>query len=272
MLGLDFNCFIGGWPFHMVRVNTLAKLRAVHERNGIAGGYVSSTDAIFWNDPLEADRKLKDILRGQTTYRHVQTINPALPGMLEAIEIGAQELGVKGVRILPGFHGYCLLDKKVEELCNALRRYRLPVFITARGEDERVTHMFHPQSVPLWDIAAFLGIHRDIPVVLCNMRRNELEWLGDLIRERDNVFFDCSGLKDGLYPIDSLAEAGYIEHALYGSFAPLFCLKSSLLFIEEAKISEEQKLNIISGKRFLNILSEYQDLSQENLPRVGSII
>ena len=90
MTGFDCNCYVGGWPFHKVRHNTFAALRKLHEDNDIGSGFVSSTEAIFFNDPFEAEEELHKVLEG-SPYQHVMTVNPTLPGFVRAIQCGVEE-------------------------------------------------------------------------------------------------------------------------------------------------------------------------------------
>ena len=60
---MDFNCFTGNWPFYRVRYNTVEKLAQLHSRIGITGGYISALEAIFYQDPYEAELALaKELL------------------------------------------------------------------------------------------------------------------------------------------------------------------------------------------------------------------
>lgn len=251
MSRIDFNCFIGGWPFHKVRKKTIGDLLALHDKNGITGAYVSSTDAIFFNDPYEAELELAAALKG-TGYRQVMTVNPTLPGCFADIRRGLTELGIAGVRIMPGFHDYTLDSAPVSELCGLLRELKLPLWLTPRMEDERVTYMFHPKSVPLDAMKSFLAAQTGFPVLLANARLHEILALKEIIEARGDVFADACGLKDGLFPVERLYEAGIAPaYLVYGSLQPIFCLKSSLLLVEKADIPNEACESILSGVNFL---------------------
>ena len=253
MTKMDFNCFVGGWPFHRVRCNSLDKLMALHRDNGIDGAFVSSTDAIFYNDPYEADELLAQQVQG-TNYRHVMTVNPMLPGCLDDIRRGVEKLHIAGVRILPGFHDYTLDSPEVAELCELLRTYHLPLFLTLRMEDDRVAYLFYPKTIPIWDIGQFLGTQMGFPILLCNVRISEIRWLKQLILSRSDVYVDTSGLKDGLFSMEALSEEQLTQRLIYGSLAPIFCLKSTLLLIERAEIPALEKEKMLSGEGFLKVL------------------
>lgn len=256
-MSVDFNCFIGGWPFHKVRAGGFADLRALHSRNGISRGFVSSTDAIFYNDPYEADIDLAEILKDSPDYHHVMTVNPALPGCFDDLERASREMNIAGVRISPGFHGYSLSDPVMTRLCEALRRLRLPLFLTMRMEDERITYMVHPETVPHDEVREFLDSQADFPVLLCNIRLGELKELSEVVVNNPYVYADCSGLKDSCSVMETLDTNGITAKLVYGSLAPLFCLKSTLLIVETSGISEDKKRRILSGEGFLNLIKQF---------------
>ena len=68
---IDINCLLGNWPFRKIRKNKFEDLKAVHKRNEIDYGYVSSLNSIFYNDPFEGDLELHEIIK-DTSYKHIQ--------------------------------------------------------------------------------------------------------------------------------------------------------------------------------------------------------
>lgn len=256
MKALDFNCFIGGWPFHKVRNNSFDSIKKLHNKNGIAGGYVSSTDAIFYNDPYEAELELHDKLKNQPSYRHIMTVNPTLPGCIDDIARGVSELNIAGVRILPGFHDYALDSEYVLRLCGALKKYRLPLFLTLRMEDERVSYMFHPKTVPLTEVERFLISQPELLILLCNIRLQEVLRLKEVISSSKRIFFDSSGLKEQLFPVDYLGSENLAGRLVYGSLAPIFCLKSTMLLIEKSNVGVKDEIR--SGAGFISAINEYK--------------
>ena len=84
MRQLDFNCFSGNWPFHKIRSNSVDKLCLLHRRCGIEGGFISSFEAIFYQDPYEAELELAKQLEGKSYY-HVMVVIPTLPAWKSAI-------------------------------------------------------------------------------------------------------------------------------------------------------------------------------------------
>lgn len=242
---MDANCLVGSWPFRRAGRSTVEELRRIHAENGIGSGCVSSLNSIFYNDPFEGEEELHELLKG-TGYRQVMTVNPALPRGTEDIPEGARRFEAAGVRIYPGYHGYALRDPCVGALCAELKRWDLPLFLPLRMEDDRLGYMVSPPALPVPEIRDFLEAHRDLAVVLLGAKPSEIGALGDEIRSRANLYFDTSGLKDGQFGVQRLVEEFGDGKLVYGSLYPLYCLKSTLLQVETAKLPDRSKSRIFS--------------------------
>ncbi|RAV20856.1 amidohydrolase family protein [Paenibacillus contaminans] len=243
-MAIDVNCLLGHWPFRKLYKNTLRDLQEVHAANGIQEGYVSSLNSIFYNDCFEGDEELHEMIKG-SSYHHVQTIDPAMPGFSEDIDEGVRRFSSKALRIYPTFHGYSLQDPDMKLLCVKAKEHRLPLMITIRMEDERLNHIFAPSVLAMAELELFLQENPEIDVILLNIRYAELQALKETIQTRGNVYFDASGLKDQMFVVEKLLQDFDKEHLLYGSQHPLYCLKSTLLLVQLAEIDEESKKAIL---------------------------
>lgn len=225
---VDYNCFVGTWPFRKIRKNSFEDLKKLHADNDITEAYVSSTNSIFYNDPYEGDLDLRKEVSGEN-YHIVQTINPMLPGALPSLKRGLKELKTEGVKIFPGFHKYDLNCPEMKALTDKLREYKLPLFIVLRADDERFSYMFEPEFVELESIRKFVNDNSDLEIYLCNIRLNEVEALKDIFLDNQNVFYDFSGIKSYIFQNEYLKEIGVRDKAKYGSMWPLFCIRSTVL-------------------------------------------
>lgn len=252
MKKMDFNCFSGNWPFHKVRYNTVEKIVQLHKRCGIEGGIVSSCEAIFYQDPYEAELSLSKELAG-TGYYHAMTLNPTLPAWKDALRRCVEELGVKAVRLVPGYHGYTLADDVMKEVCDSLQRYNLPLILTLRIEDERTTWMINPRFIPVTEVKTFLETYADIPTLVANVRINESADLAPVFGTRQNLFIDTSGFMRGLFPVDTAYP--YVKgQMVFGSNAPMSEIQSLTILVETAKLSQQEKDAIFSGDGFLKFV------------------
>lgn len=251
-LKVDVNCLIGNWPFRKLYKNKKADLMNVHSENGIDIGFVSSLDAVFYNDPFEADEDLHKLIC-DTKYAHVMTINPTLPDFQGDILRGIKEFDIKGVRIYPGYHQYELSDSYscVDEFMAILKEHKLPLFLVLRMEDERLNHIVTPNPIKLEQVEAFIEKHISQKIILLNARFAELIQMSDCINKNENVHFDIAFLGHNLFAVEKLLEKFHTSKFLYGSSYPLNCLKSSILSLKSAEISQKDKETILGAGQLI---------------------
>ena len=252
MKKIDFNCFSGNWPFHKVRYNTVEKIMQLHKRCGIEGGLVSACEAIFYQDPYEAELSLSKELMG-TNYYHAMTLNPTLPAWKDDLRRCVEMLGVKAVRLVPGYHGYTLADDVMKEVCDSLRQYNLPLILTLRIEDERTTWMVNPRFIPVTEVKAFLETYTDIPTLVANVRINETADLAPVFETRQNLFIDTAGFMRGLFPVDTAYP--YVKgQMVFGSNAPCSEMQCFTFLVAKSSLSDSQKDAVYAGRDFLKYL------------------
>jgi len=242
---VDVNCLLGHWPFRKIYKDSFEDLKKVHSDNGITGGYVSSINSIFYNDPYEGDIELHEIIKC-TQYHHVLTVNPTLPCFSEDIENGVREFDIKGVRIYPGYHQYGLDCDKLKQLCNVLEKFHLPLFLTLRMEDNRITYLIQPQTPDIENVKSFIKSHTNIKILLLNIHFAEIIRIKDCINSMPNIFIDTSGLKGPVFNVEELMTEIDENKIIYGSLHPLNCLKSTFLQIAKAEIEQRSIEKIFS--------------------------
>ena len=253
MKRLDLNCYCGNWPFFRTRYNTVEKINQLHKRCNIEGGFLSSIEAIFYQDPYEAELQLSKALEG-TPYMHAMILNPTIPGWKDDLNRAVRDLNIRAVRLTPGFHGYFLNESAVDEACKVIAQYNLPLILTLRIRDERTSWMFDPRKIPLEEVAEFLDKHKNIVTMLACLRTKEALALASYFKDRDNLFMDVSGLKDGNYAVETISEHIGSEHIVYGSSAPLLEMQSTTIIVDKANLPDQVRNDIFSGQRFLELL------------------
>lgn len=229
---IDYNCFTGNWPFHKIRRNSFGDIKALHEKYGIEYGYISKIESIFYNDPYESELELYEEIKG-SGYKQVMTVNPTLDIAQNIVKRAINELDIKGVRIMPGYHGYSILDNCVKKLVETVREHKLKLFINSHLEDERVSYLIHPVGTPFSEIAQFITENKDIEIQLCTISFAELVRIKEEVLACDNVYFDISGFKDKLFAMPEIRREGLDAKARFGSMAPLFCFESAYLIYNE---------------------------------------
>lgn len=253
MSRFDINCMIGHWPFRKLGHNKPEDILKVHAQNDITAGCISSLDSVLYNDPYEGDEDLAVDIKKMNQYLHIQSVNPLLSFSTDDIKRGVELLGVKGVKIYPCYHQYNLDAVELEPVCKCLREYDIPLFVQLRMEDYRADYIMLQKQLGVKDIDVLLNKYPDIKIVLLTPRLNEIKSLASVIRRTDRVLLDTSGLKDGLFAVESVVDSIGPDKLAYGSLYPLFCLKSTLMLVEEAQLDQNIKQKIYSenAKKFL---------------------
>ena len=246
MKGIDVNCLWGNWPFRKLYKNKFEDLLKIHSENGIVGGYVSCMNSIFYNDPFEGEADLHEILQNSGSYHQLLTINPTLPAYESDVETGVRLFDIQGIRIYPGYHNYRLGDECMKKLCALLRKYRLPLMLTMRLEDERLNYICQPRQIAVpGELLKFVESVKDIPVLIMNLRYGEILSCEDAIRNQPNLYIDTSGIKDPVASLEEITKHIGDRKIIYGSQYPLNALKSTLYEVTMAEISGESKERIL---------------------------
>ena len=235
---IDFNCYIGNWPFHKLRKNSFEDLKEVHRKNNIKSGYVSSIESIFYNDFYESEKELYNTIKG-SGYKQVVTVNPTMPACPLVLKRCIEEFEISGIRIIPSYHGYSISSEILNPIIEIAREYKLPVFVTARMMDERLAHMIQPELQKEEDIQEFLSANSDIVFVLCHFKAGELRGIEEFM-SNPNVFSDTSCIRDILIENDDIK--GILRKCVYGSAFPLCPVVSGVMQLETEACEEIEQI------------------------------
>ena len=244
----DVSGFIGSWPFRKIFKGTLADLKALHAANGISGGLVGSITGVFHNDPYENDIDAAEIIKG-SGYGFVMTANPMLPGSPDDLEKGKKELGAVAVRLCPSYHKYALTDPTVVEYCRKAGELGLRVIVTERMEDYRLDYLINQSFPPAGDTAALAKACPETKFLLSSAAVDELGSIAGDINSLPNLWADISNLNHYLFSLDVVLDGRGIsaDKLIYGSMSPLYCMRSTLLNVENSAASNEIKNKIMSN-------------------------
>lgn len=241
-MNYDLSAFCGHWPFRKLRRASLPEQLEEYARLGFFGGCMSSLDAIFYNDPWEADEPLLNGLKG-TGWHPAICVNPLLPWWEMTME-KAHLLGVRHLRLYPGIHRYSAeVAEPVFRLAEALG---MTVIVTARLEDDRLCCLLEQQAVHLTEYADLCRQYTSVPVLFSGFYTGELAALKTVPQ---NLWADTSGLCHGLWPVEDLIQNGFPEERMvFGSLSPLQCVHSHMQNLPEAK---EDAILVHNPKCFL---------------------
>lgn len=225
----DFGAFSGHWPFRHLRGSTTSEMLKSYHESGIDGGLMSSLDAVFYNDPWEADLPLLHELHG-TRWKLAMSVNPKLPWTPMALQRG-KEAGAAAIRLYPCVHDYRLTDAAVVNTCRFAAELGLPVIITSRLDHDWFTYILQQREPNMAELQQLLTLCPQTRYILSNYYLGEVTWFDRL---PEHVWIDVAGLRQDMFPFEVLESRGIpMDRVLFGSLAPLQCLSSVLLNIPE---------------------------------------
>lgn len=137
---LDFNTFIGGYPWRHIPHPEPAVLVRVLEREGFAGAWVGHLPTVWHRDPTEGNAELlRQLAPFAGILYPVPVIRPDWPGWEGALD-SARAGGAVAIRVYPQLWGMAPGDDRLAQLASACRARGLPLVLTARFEDLRQRH------------------------------------------------------------------------------------------------------------------------------------
>ena len=246
---IDFNCFIGTWAFYPTYVETIDQLKALHAKNGITKGYVSSLKSVTYRDFFFSEEELHEAIK-DTDYRHVMTVDPRFPACLDIVKYGIENWDIAAVRIIPGFQGYKLTDTRLEDLCKLLKEHDLPLYITLHMQDDRNCYLVQNVPPSKGELCDFIDSHRDMKLLLCNAGSGDLDNAMESILAHPACFFDMSGQRNRMGNVEYLSRPMQ-ERLVFGTMAPILSTKAACLHLEVEDIAPEIKENLKTGRHFL---------------------
>lgn len=242
---IDTNVYYGRWPFRKCGEEDFSRIRCRCNNNGVDGMLVSSVNAIFYEDPFEAEVQLHHVIKDEKNVHHVMSVNPLASGWEDDIRIASEEFQVCALKVFPGYHGYSLQGPEIARVCEAAGKYNLPLILATCVEDVRVTYMLRQTPIPLDKLGVFLGTYRDNTIVLSNISFGETMGLRPNILSRDKVYVDMAGFKFISFPIEKLLKVYPKEMFLFGSQCPLYVQKGILNEVIREKLPDDVKQAIL---------------------------
>ncbi|HIE14424.1 TPA: metal-dependent hydrolase [Candidatus Bathyarchaeota archaeon] len=248
---IDFNAYLGGWPFRRLRYNTPESLITLMDKAGIDCAVVSSS-SILYRNAHEGNLELAEqISRVNDSKRLVPfaIVNPSYSGWKEDVHECVNKLNMKGLRIHPNYHDYKLNDDCATELFKVAYDMNLPVSIVLRMEDERQHHwLVRVPPVPVYDIIEVINRFPDIKFILTYIHYREVEPILNACPDKENFYIEItSHYLFGAYPnqLQLLLNRIGADKILFGSGMPLKYPEAALIKIQCLDISSEDKEKIL---------------------------
>lgn len=153
----DYCCGIGSFPFRRVPDAAPEALLRLMDAHGIECALVSAFEGILYRNVQTANESLAErVASRRDRLLPAAIVNPAYARAVEDAELCVSEMGMRAIRLMPGFHGYSLDDPCVRPALEAAARLDVPVSVVMRVEDERQRHWLIRTDVPSADALARL--------------------------------------------------------------------------------------------------------------------
>jgi uncharacterized protein len=246
---IDVNVNLSRWSLRRLPLDDTTALVAKLRKQGVTQAWAGSFDGLVHKDIASVNTRLAEECRrhGRGLLVPFGSINPKLPDWEEEVRRCVEQHQMPGLRLHPNYHGYKLDDPDFARLLRLAADGGLIVQLALVMEDERMMHpLLRVEPVDPAPLAKLVERTPGLRLVLLNaLGRLRGQPLLDLITAGE-VYLEISML-EGVGGISNLLAQVPTDRVLFGSYAPLFYLESSLLKLKESPLTEDQRRAIRNG-------------------------
>ncbi|SIO43907.1 hypothetical protein SAMN05444166_4731 [Singulisphaera sp. GP187] len=135
---IDFNAYLGHFAFRRLRHNNASSLLDLMDRKQIDQAVVSSASAITYRNPQAGNEELAaEVEPHRDRLFPFAVINPFYAGWRDDLKTCHETMGMKGLRLYPGWHNYRLANPSCHDLIDAATEREMIISIPMRVEDAR---------------------------------------------------------------------------------------------------------------------------------------
>ncbi len=188
--------------------------------------------------------RLAAMCAGSKLFEPFGIVNPTLPNWEADVVSCAQQHHLRGIRLIPNYHGYKLDDPRFTELLKLATEHRLAVQIALILEDDRTQNAVW--RVPPVDITPLPHALESAPgarVMVLNWARVTAGKPVVLTLQGTSVLFDIA-MMEGIAGIETTLAELPVERLCFGSYAPVFYFESAKLKLRESELTRGQLRSI----------------------------
>ncbi len=242
---IDVNAYIGHWAFRQLRYNTAEALVRLMDKKKIEFAVVASINGVLYKNVHSANEELyRETKPFLDRLIPVAVLNPMYADWQEDLRICAEDLGMRGIRLFPQYHGYSLSGSKGLEIIDAASELGWPVQVPMTLVDRRQRHK--------WDLAEDISAAEFEKAV--NLRP-QTKWiiLNSYGINPNNIVENANYLIDIANPyyqtllrkeIPELIKNAGSKHVVFGTDMPFRIPDAAILKLELLNISKEEQLDI----------------------------
>ncbi|HEY3900427.1 MAG TPA: hypothetical protein VGM54_17600 [Chthoniobacter sp.] len=250
---IDTNAWLGTWPIRHLPLAEPAALAKKLAENGVHRAWVSSLDGILQKDIGDVNARLARTCEGSLLFEPIGIVNPTLPNWEADVIACAQQHRMRGLRLIPSYHGYKLDDPRFVALLELATKHRLAVQLALILEDDRTQNAIW--RTPAVDVTPLPHALEAIPgarVMLLNWTRIIAGKPVVLSLQGTSILFDIA-MMEGITGIETTLAELPIERLCFGSYAPVFYFESARLKLRESDLTADQLRSIseTNAQRFL---------------------
>jgi uncharacterized protein len=243
---IDVNVSLSRWPNRRLPLDETSKLATALKQNGVTQAWAGTFDGLLHNDLAAANKWLADQCGSvdEQLMLPIGAINLSLPAWEDDVRRCHELHGMKGVRILPGYHDYTLEDARFRQLLSSLFDKKMLLQIAVRQEDPRMQHrLLMTKDVELKPLLPMLSDFSKLPIVLLNAVSSSAVELHGQLAAAGKVYFDIATL-EGLAGLERQAQSVPAERLLFGSHSPFFTFDSAKLKLLESELPAQSREQI----------------------------
>lgn len=241
---IDSNAYIGHWPFRQRKYHTCETLLQRMDRFGVHLSLVSNLNGVFYKNTQSANEELHAQISADSNFGAriipFAVINPIYSGWKNDLDVCVREMGMKGIRLYPRYHGYALTDPACVELVEMARDRSLPVAFSLRVVDSRPSSWMDLERETEWALKDVLPIIRKVPdakyLVLNIANSTSLNEEDTALFRKTNLIMDTSGRS--LTNLGELLQVFGKDKFAFGTHSPLLDELTGLLRIESLRENE----------------------------------
>lgn len=247
----DINAAIGHWPFRQIPNQTADELRDLLRGHGIDGAAVVHTHALFYRNCHDANLELAEAIAPHSdAFVGVGTINPTYAAWEKDLCQCVGDLGFRGIRLVPQYHGYTLGSDVARAAAQAAASSAVPVFIPHRVVDIRQRHWMDTETVnSLADVCALARAVPAVNIVFTECRVTPAAMTSSSQTDDcTNLYLETSRLSSATdQTLATLVRTLGANRVLFGSGAPFKEITPAVLKIRHAAMEDAEREMVIGG-------------------------